>query len=434
MTLAGTSLVGRAPTRSTAVAAWRLCRIFAVAIATLAVHSPRILATCARRDRPAQYRALGQALAAMAESLGPVFTKAAQMLSHRSDLLPIELLAPLERLQDRVRPLRRGETRRAIEAALGRPAGDVFSMLEDEPVACGSIAVVCRATGNGGEALAVKVVRPGVTRQIALDLDCLRWLVSIAARSRFGRGVPLLETYEVIATMIAMQADMRMERRNLSRLGKLVSVQPRVGMPEASDVATGAELLVMQFVGGQPWRLADVGDAAFRRAANDLLTALYNMIFKLGLVHCDMHPGNILLQSDGTVVLIDAGLVVQLTDHDRRCFRYLFLALAFNNAANCAAAILESALKVPQDLDRPAFESEVQALVTSFHGRKAGEFLVAEFVFRIFEIERRHGIFGPPGFAAAIWALVMFEGLVRARYPDLDFQAVARPFALDLRS
>lgn len=434
MTLAGTSLVQNTHARSPSVAVWRLCQICAVAIATLAIHSPRILAAVVRRDRPARHRALGQGLADMAESLGPVFTKAAQMLSYRSDLLPAEFLTPLERLQDRVRPLRRGEARRAVEASLGRPVGDLFAAFEDEPVACGSIAVVCRATGHDGEALAVKVVRPGVTGQITRDLDCLRWLASIAARSKFGRGVPLLETLDLIATMIAMQADMRMERRNLSRLGQLVSTQPRVSMPEAIDVASCPEVLVMQFVSALPWRTADVGDAAFRRAADDLLVALYNMIFKLGVVHCDMHPGNIFLRPDGTVVLIDAGLVVQLTDHDRRCFRYLFLALAFNNSANCAAAILESALKVPHDLDRVAFEREVQALVTSFHGRKAGEFLVAEFVFRIFEIQRRHGIFGPPGFAAAIWALVMFEGLVRERYPDLDFQAVARPFALDLRN
>jgi ubiquinone biosynthesis protein len=411
----------------------RLCGIIAIAVARLAVHAPRMLVALLRRDRQARNRALGEALAGTAESLGPVFIKAAQMFSYRSDLLPIDFLKPLEKLQDRVRPLRQGEARRAVEASLGRPVGEVFAAFEDQPVACGSVAVVCRATGRNGERLAVKVVRPGVAQQIARDLDCLRWLAGFVARSRFGQGTPVLQTYDLIATMIAMQGDMRAESRNLSRLRDLVSSQPRVGMPDASYTAATAEVLVMQFVDALAWRNIEIGDADFRSAANDLLVALYNMIFKLGVVHCDMHPGNILLRPDGTVVLIDAGLVAHLSDDDRRCFRYLFLALAFNNSSNCAAAILESALKVPRDLDRSAFEREIQALVTSFHGRKAGEFLVAEFVFRIFEIERRHGIFGPPGFAAAIWALVMFEGLVRARYPDLDFQAVARPFALSLR-
>ena len=433
MTLTSSNYHEATRARSLTVPVLRLFGILAIAVATLLMHAPHILGALFRRDRAARDQALGGALADIAESLGPVFTKAAQMLSYRSDLLPTEFLKPLEKLQDRVRPLRRGEARRAVEASFNRPIGEIFAHFDDRPVACGSVAVVCRATGRNGEALAVKVVRPGVARQIARDLDCLRWLAGFAARSRFGCGTPVLETYDLIAMMIAMQGDMRAESRNLSLLRELVSNQPRVVMPEASYVPATADVLVMQFVDGLAWRKIDVGDADFRRAADDLLVALYNMIFKLGVVHCDMHPGNILLQPDGTLVLIDAGLVVHLSDHDRRCFRYLFLALAFNHSSNCAAAILESALRVPHNLDRAAFEREVQALVTSFHGRKAGEFLVGEFVFRIFEIERRHGIFGPPGFAAAIWALVMFEGLVRARYPDLDFQAVARPFALSLR-
>jgi ubiquinone biosynthesis protein len=99
--------------------------------------------------------------------------------------------------------------------------------------------------------------------------------------------------------MIAMQADMRMERRSLSRPASWYGAATRQHA-EANDVASCAEILVMQFVGGLPWRVADIGDTAFRRAADDLLVALYNMIFKLGVVHCDMHPGNIFLRPDGT--------------------------------------------------------------------------------------------------------------------------------------
>lgn len=410
----------------------RLCGIAAIIIAAVAARSPRLVMTLMHRDRPARHQLLGEAVASAAETLGPVFIKAAQMLSYRTDLLPVEFLTPLEKLQDRVQALKPGEPRRAIEASLGRPVAEIFAAFEDEPVACGSVAVVCRATGHNGESLAVKVVRPGVQQRIARDLDCLRWLLAFAARGRAGRGAPILETYDLIATMIAMQGDMRAECRSLYRFGDMLMTQPRIAVPRADYTAATADVLVMQFVDAVAWRQIEISDAAFQRAANDLLIALYNMIFKLGVVHCDMHPGNILLQPDGTVVVIDAGLVVHLSEHDMRCFRYLFLALAFNSSSGFAASILEAALMVPADLDRPGFERDIQALVKSFHGRKAGEFLVVDFVFRIFDIQRRHGVFGPPGFAGAIWALAMFEGLVRTRYPDLDFQAVARPFALRL--
>src|SRR5262245_38024005 len=104
-------------------------------------------------------------------------------------------------------------------------------------------------------------------------------------------------------------------------------------------------------------------------------------------------------------------------------FRDLFLALASNNSPGCAAAIVRSALSVPDDFDWTAFQRDVDALMEAYHGRTAGNFLVAEFVYQILRLQKQHKLFGAPGFAAAIWALVMFEGLVRVRFPDLDFQA-----------
>jgi ubiquinone biosynthesis protein len=152
------------------------------------------------------------------------------------------------------------------------------------------------------------------------------------------------------------------------------------------------------------------------------------MIFVHGVVHCDMHPGNVLWRADGAVALIDAGLIASLSETDRCCFRDFFRGLACNDPEDCANAILRSALLVPQSLDQAAFHRDVGTLVRTYHGRPAGKFLIAEFVFRVFELQRRHRLSGAPGFVSAIWALAMFEGLVRARYPNLDFQAAAHPF------
>jgi ubiquinone biosynthesis protein len=407
---------------------FRLVAILTIAFGIAACRLPLIL-LAALAGPQHFYAAIGNTLAICIEALGPVFVKIGQMLSYRVDLLPESMLQPLMRLQDRANPLSPRRTRAAAEAGLGHSLSDVFATFSDTPVACGSIAVVCKAATRDGQTVAVKVVRPGIADRIERDLACLRWIAGTVGRSRHGRGLPIVETFEMIALIVSAQADMLAESRNLTVFRAMLPAHRRIVIPEPLAAFTTRDVLVMDFVEDAVQLMqAAIPDKAFRRATRDLLDLLYSMIFVRGVVHCDMHPGNVLWRADGAVALIDAGLITSLADADRCCFRDFFLSLACNDPADCAGAILRSALHVPDCLDRAAFQRDVDALVHTYHGRAAGSFLIAEFVFRVFELQRRYGLFGAPGFVSAIWALVMFEGLVRTRYPDLDFQSAAQPF------
>jgi ubiquinone biosynthesis protein len=385
-----------------------------------------------KRDVDRRNRCFGEVIACAAERLGPVFVKAAQMISYRTDLLPASLLAPIARLQERVEPLPRGEARRVLEWALGAPTTSVFEDFEEEPIACGSIASVHRATTRGGELVAVKIVRPGIKERIDVDLACLYSIVVRLARTRFAAGMPVMEIFSAIAHMISDQANMIEEARNLHVLRQSVASVRGVTIPRArTEVALTPDLLVMDFVGDNfPISAKNLPEAAFKTAAQKILQVVYRMIFVERLVHCDLHPGNVRASADGTAYLFDAGLAVTLTVEDSDCFRDFFVALAMANAEAVSKAIIRSAANIPAGFQRAVFDVEVAKLVRAYTGRTAGSFLVVEFVYRVFALQRKHGLYGAPGFVTAIWALIMFEGIVRERYPELDFQAAARPFAL----
>jgi ubiquinone biosynthesis protein len=280
------------------------------------------------------------------------------------------------------------------------------------------------------------VVRPGIAGRIERDVASFRWIAGMVGRSRFGRDLPVVETFDMIASMLSAQTDMLAESRNLAAFRAMLPAHGRIVIPRPQVALTTPDVLVMDFVQDAVQLMqATIPDKAFRRATRDLLDLLYSMIFVRGVVHCDMHPGNVLRRADGAVALIDAGLIANLNDDDRCCFRDFFLSLACNDADGCGSAILRSALHIPDSLNRAAFQRDVDTLIHTYHGRAAGSFLVAEFVLHVFELQRRHGLPGAPGFVSAIWALMMFEGRARARYPDLDFQAAAQPFlAADLLS
>jgi ubiquinone biosynthesis protein len=383
-----------------------------------------------RRDLRNRY--LGEALARAAEILGPVFTKAAQAISYRADLLPESLLCPLARLQERVRPLHMPPAREAMAAALSRPLNVVFSSVDDLPIACGSIATVYRATTNDGDVVAVKIVRPGVSDAIDLDIACLRMLAKRAARMPFAAGIPVTEIFNSIADMIVAQCDMSREARNLQAFARSAAQTRGIVLPrEYADGGASPSALVMEYLSdGLAFTSPDLLEWQFKSAALHVLRFVYRMIFIDGFVHCDLHPGNIRVRNDGTVYLFDAGLVASLSAADREHFRAFFLALAMGDAKTMTQVIVDSAITMPADLARTELEADVGALVRAYSGRNAGSFLVAEFVYCVFTLQKKYRLYGAPGFVCAIWALLMFEGLIRNRYPDLDFQTEARPYAI----
>lgn len=378
------------------------------------------------------YRLFGEVIADSAERLGPVFVKLAQIVSYRADLLPDALRAPLTRLQDQVAPVGPGEAKRALELALGHSAELLFAEFREDPIACGSIASVHAARTHAGDLVAVKIVRLSAAETIRRDLACARWIMRWIANSTYASGMPVAEIFETIAGQIDTQVDMIAESGNLHNLSLNADTDQHVHFPTPrNDLAIAHGVLIMDYVGDTcSINSPTLSEQAFRSAAVRVLRRLYRMLFTDGLVHCDLHPGNVHVRADGTTWLFDAGLVSSMPGDDREHFRDFFVAFANRDATSATSAIIDSASQVPDDLDRSRLEADIALLVSTHAGRRAGDFLIVDFVGRLFAIQRSHRLYGRPSFVSAIWALVMFEGLVRHRYPDLDFQGEASAFAV----
>jgi len=101
------------------------------------------------------------------------------------------------------------------------------------------------------------------------------------------------------------------------------------------------------------------------------------MIFREGLVHGDLHPGNLFVRGDGTLVVVDFGFVVELSPTVRQEFARLFYAMAGNDGAECARVAIRNATARSADFDEDGFIRAVSGLVAEFRGKTAGEFEVA---------------------------------------------------------
>jgi ubiquinone biosynthesis protein len=379
--------------------------------------------------RHADHAYQGKRLAGLFERLGGGYLKLGQILSTRADILACELILPLQRLQDSLAAFPSEEARLIVEQALKSPSECLFVDFDPLPIGSATIAQVHRAVlRSSGEAVAVKVRRPGIDRMIGSDCRTCMTLVRLISVLPGIRGIPVVEAMQQIIDSIKAQADFRIEAERHRQFFSLFRDDPQVRVPRLLDQYCTQDVLTMQYFDETVKIIApELDEQVHRNAVTAGLHALYKMLFVGGLVHCDLHPGNVLVDRQGVVLILDFGFSTVMAPKERAAFAEFFLCIAVNDGATATRIVLETALRVPGDLNLTTFQRDIADLVESFSGRIAGEFLIADFVNRLFNVQRRHRIYGSPSFTMAILSLIVYEGTIRYRCASLDFQREALP-------
>lgn len=387
---------------------------------------PAVLAAAlaARRGRAAVGAVLGPRVSRLAVALGPSFVKGAQLLSTRRDVLPAAWCTALAELHDQVPPLRERTARAALRRAY---RGDPPVVVDWTTVRSGSIACVYRGTVDG-RAVAVKIRRPGVRRVIELDFAIMRAGAAILQLLPWFRRLPAVTVLRQVGDAVAQQADFAAEQESLAALRDLLSDVDYLSIPAPLPDQCAEGVLVMEFVDGlEPLTPDSVTGRQRGELVRRVLFCTYRMLFLHGLVHCDMHPGNLYLCPDGRIVLLDAGFVVRLRPRIRRLFAEFFMHMARGNGWYCAEIVRESAAGVAAGADVAAFRIGIIALVDESSGRPAREFSLVRFATHLFDLQRRHGLFAAPEFIFPLLALLVLEGRINDLDEEVDFQAEAMP-------
>ncbi|MBV8776779.1 MAG: phosphotransferase, partial [Alphaproteobacteria bacterium] len=265
----------------------------------------------------------GERLAAAFHEIGPAFIKLGQMLATRADLLGDEVAADLARLQDRLPPFPAGAARAAIEAEFGGTLDSLFLAFDDTPVAAASIAQVHFAVTGEGREVAVKVLRPGISRAFARDLELLAWLGGLIERTQPAlRRLKPIEIVRTLEKSVEIEIDLRFEAAAASELAENFAGDAGFHVPRVDWRRTGRSVLTIDRVAGiriddRPALLAAGHeiDTLLRRAAD----AFFNQVFRDGFFHADLHPGNMFVDEGGAIAVVDFGIMGRL-DRQTRFF------------------------------------------------------------------------------------------------------------------
>ncbi|GCE07689.1 ABC1 kinase family protein [Dictyobacter aurantiacus] len=382
-----------------------------------------------RRQKRSRQSLIGQAIAELCDALGATFIKIGQILSTRCDLFTQDMMAPLSRLQDCIKPFPFHHVPIIIQQQLGRPLEEIFCEFEPQPISSASIGSVYRARLHTGQEVAVKIRRPGIVPKVNNDFYLLRSMASIMARFPAMRLIPMVEMIDELGQCIKQQLDLRIEAANTRHFREQLAHDSLVHIPELVDEYCTEAVMVMEFFDNLV-RLDELDwtEEEYRASLLTALRALYYMIFLDGFIHCDLHPGNMYLRKGGQVVILDAGFVAQLKREDRHQFVEFFLGISMNAGKRCARILYETASYKSATFDQEQFQQEVRELIRKSSGANAANFQVATFAYQIFAIQKRFGLRGSTDFTMAILSLLVFEGIAKQLYPQLDFQTEARPF------
>ncbi|MEW2579235.1 ABC1 kinase family protein [Streptomyces syringium] len=375
-------------------------------------------------------RPLRQAL----EEGGPTFVKLGQVLSTRHDLLPVEFIQELSRLQYQVPPEHPDRIAAQLRESFGKPPEDVFADFDHEPLAAASIAQVHLARLHSGGAVVVKVQRPGVRANVERDLDIIcRMARVLDRRARWARTLGIIDLAEGFAGSVREELDFRVEARNLATVRAAWAQRDAgssVAIPDTCEDLSGELVLVLEQLPGKPISVDDgrLGGSPEERAelARSLLGSLLTQVLVDGTFHADPHPGNILLLDDGRVGLVDFGSVGRLDGQIRAALRRFLMAVHHADSAALRDALLDLVAR-PEEID----EQELERSLGRFMARhfSPGSAPDVKVFVDLFQLVSLHGLGIPPEVAAVFRALATLEGTLTRLAPGFDIVAESRSWA-----
>jgi len=243
-----------------------------------------------------------------------LFIKLGQLLSILGNFLPEAFQKPLEALQDQIPPRPYDEVSDRIRQEFGKPPEVVFARFDPEAIAAASIGQAHRARLQDGTEVVVKVQHLHIEQIASVDLEIIRRLTAIVAWFYRIKGMDYL--YSEIRKMIEEELDFKQEAKSMQKIAKNLENQPRFSIPEFHpDYSTERVMTTTWYDGVKISNLEQLEAWGLDRRdiARRVLQVYCRMVFKDGFYHADPHPGNILVQADGTLVLLDFGAVSKIS-------------------------------------------------------------------------------------------------------------------------
>ncbi|MFX5627593.1 AarF/UbiB family protein [Acinetobacter baumannii] len=372
------------------------------------------------------------------ESLGSTYIKLGQFIASTPSLFPREYVEEFQGCLDQTPTLPFSYIQGVLASEFeGRDLSQIFSYIDEKPLASASIAQVHAAKLTTGEDVVIKVQKPGVETILYTDLNVVHWAAKLLERAvpkiKFAA---LSEIVDEIKTRMVREVDFIEEAQNLDDFVEYLNISQNQAAtaPKVYHQFSTRRVLTMQRLYGVPLTDFSVVKQYAKDPSQVLITAMNTWFGSLMLCksfHADLHAGNLMLLEDGRVGFIDFGIVGQLKPE------VWTACIAFMDALQKTdyQAMAENMLKMGMTHNKIDVQVLAQDLEHLFNGvlmADPQQILASnpadlnDIMMDMVAVGERHGIKFPRDFALLFKQMLYFDRFMRVLAPYTDIYADQR--------
>lgn len=367
------------------------------------------------------------------ERLGATYIKLGQILSMRPDFIPEEYCIELEHLLDSAPAISTKEIKRSISKEFGKPVEKIFKDFEEKSLAAASLSQIHQATLFSGEKVIVKILRPGVRKLIKQDLKCIKLFMHLFGGVIFDEKAHFVNLVGILNEWLERETDYEKELNNMLIMKEELK-DTDIKIPKVYKQISTKGVLVMDYIEGYSVleiirlkRKGKLPDFSF-----SLQELMENLIKEMGLnslyrghFHADLHPANIIIKPDGTIYLIDFGLIQYFNKMVRKN-----ITLFMTGMSLCSPELIIFACKKLAVFSPKYNEKKVYVILNevcdAYRNAPASKMSNGQFLLKIFNIGLKNGV-------TFDWTLVLYtrsamhlDGMVLNLCPEFVFSNYAR--------
>lgn len=345
------------------------------------------------------------------------------------DLLPAPYLDALSALQDDAEPIPYEKVQEIVENEIGTRISHAFDNFDKEPLASASIGQVHKATLRSGTSVAVKIQRPGIREEFLQDLDTFKEMAAWAVEhTETARRYALDDVIEDLRRILLNELNYTKEAQNLLRLRQNLRSFERLIVPQPIMDYSTSLLLTMEFIEGQ--KAVDISpvkqiETDFRPLVDELVKAYLIQVINDGFVHADPHPGNIHLTPDHKIVLLDLGMVAQISSTNKDYLLQLMMALSDDDGEETANTLIEMG-EIQEIHDLQVFRKTISHLVMESRNATAKEMKTGRLLIQMNQTAAQNGIIVPVEINILGKVLLNLDQIIAVLAPDFNLRSAIK--------
>jgi predicted unusual protein kinase regulating ubiquinone biosynthesis (AarF/ABC1/UbiB family) len=367
--------------------------------------------------------------------LGPTFIKVGQLFSTRADIFPAEYVEELSKLQDRVPAFSYDIVEAIVEKELDKKIPALFQNFEQIPLAAASLGQVHKAVLHSGEAVVVKVQRPGLKKLFEIDLQILKGISRYFQNHRkWGKGRDWMGIYEECCKILWEEIDYLGEGRNADTFRRNFRGYNWVKVPRVYWRYASSRVLTLEYLPGIKVTQYDALEAAGldrKVLARQSAEAYLHQLLDSGFFHADPHPGNIAVSSEGALIFYDFGMMGQIKSNVRESLMETLFGVASKDGDRVLQSMVDLGVITPTD-DMGPVRRSVQYMLDNFMDGSIENKSVAAISDDLYEIAYNQPFRFPATFTFVMRAFSTLEGVGRGLDSEFNFMEVAKPYAMQL--